>query len=211
MPRDVAGLIEGYHRFRSEDWASEKAEWETLAKGQKPKVLVIACSDSRVDPTQIFDAKPGELFVIRNVANLVPPFETGGGYHGVSAALEFAVTQLKVGEILIMGHASCGGCAAALSQGFKDADKGEGGFVASWISLLDDAREKVVADKGNGPEAQTAMEWEGVRTSIKNLRTFPFVKEREDAGELKLRGAWFGIAEGELRVMQPNEGAFEPA
>jgi len=211
MPRDFAGLIDGYHRFKEEDWPQQKAEWEQLSKGQTPRVLIIACSDSRVDPTQIFDAKPGELFVVRNVANLVPPFDESGGLHGVSAAIEYAVTQLKVEEIVIMGHASCGGVAAALSQGFRDAKPGEGGFVASWISLLDDAREKVASEKGTGPEGQTALEWAGIRASIENLKTFPFVQKALDEGSLKLRGAWFGIAQGELRVLKDEIREFEKA
>ena len=107
--------------------------------------MVIACSDSRVDPTLIFDARPGEMFVVRNVANLAPPFETSGGYHGVSAALEFAVTQLEVEEVLVIGHGFCGGCAAALTGQFDEADHGEGHFIAAWIDMLKDAREIVRA------------------------------------------------------------------
>src|SRR3712207_319015 len=119
-------LISGYRRFREHGWSQQRDRWAQLAEGQSPKVMIIACSDSRVDPTQIFDANPGEMFVVRNVAALVPPFETGGGYHGVSAALEFAVTQLCVEEIVVMGHGFCGGCAAALTGQFANADHGEG-------------------------------------------------------------------------------------
>src|SRR3954462_12279014 len=112
QPADFNGLLEGYRRFRAGDWARQRARWAELAEGQNPRVMVIACSDSRVDPTQIFDTSPGEMFVVRNVANLVPPFETNPGHHGVSAALEFAVTQLEVPEIVVMGHQACGGCSA---------------------------------------------------------------------------------------------------
>ena len=108
-----AELVQGYHRFRDQEWAIERARWETLSAGQSPKVMVIACSDSRVDPAQVFDTSPGEIFVVRNVANLVPPFEPDNAYHGVSAALEFAITQLEVKELVVMGHGYCGGCAAA--------------------------------------------------------------------------------------------------
>jgi len=203
-------MIQGYHRFREHGWDDEVERWEQLSKGQKPEVLLIACSDSRVDPATVLDTAPGEIFVVRNVANLVPPFEAGGGRHGVSAALEYAVTQLKVKEIVVMGHGSCGGVAAALSQGFKDAEPGQGGFVAKWIDLLDDAREKVVAQHGTEGAAVHQLELEGVRTSLENLKTFPFVQEALDKGELKLRGAWFGIAEGDLKVMDES-GEFAKA
>src|SRR6185312_17240829 len=130
---DFADMIEGYHRFRAGECANHRSRWAELAEGQNPRVMVIACSDSRVDPSIIFDASPGEMFVVRNVANLVPPFELGGGRHGVSAALEFAVTQLEVPEIVVLGHGACGGVAASLSQRFKGAPNGQGGFIAHWI------------------------------------------------------------------------------
>ncbi|HWH21849.1 MAG TPA: carbonic anhydrase, partial [Allosphingosinicella sp.] len=142
---DFNALVEGYRHFKATGWSKERARWAQLAEGQSPKVMVIACSDSRVDPGQIFDANPGEMFVVRNVANLVPPFETGGGRHGVSAALEFAVTQLKVEEVIVLGHGFCGGCAAALTGQFDTADHGEGHFIGQWIELLRDAREAVRA------------------------------------------------------------------
>ncbi|MET0270377.1 MAG: carbonic anhydrase [Sphingomonas sp.] len=209
---DFSQLIDGYRRFKSGHWATQRARWETLAKGQDPKVMVIACSDSRVDPTQIFDASPGEMFVVRNVANLVPPFETSTGYHGVSAALEFAVTQLEVPEILVMGHGACGGCKAALSQGFLDTKPGEGGFISDWISLLDKARETVAAKHGTeGPDAARAMEEQAVRVSLDNLRTFPWISEREAAGRLRLHGAYFAISDGNLNVLDPETDSFSPA
>ena len=136
-------MIEGYRRFRETGWKRERERWTDLAAGQSPKVMVLACSDSRVDPTLIFDARPGQMFVVRNVANLAPPFETSGGYHGVSAALEFAVTQLEVEEVLVLGHGSCGGCAAALTGQFDEANHGEGHFIAAWVDILKEAREQV--------------------------------------------------------------------
>jgi carbonic anhydrase len=172
--------------------------------------MVIACSDSRVDPATIFGTRPGEVFVVRNVANLVPPFDPSGGLHGVSAAIEFAVTSLKVEEILVLGHGSCGGVKASLSGALKDAKPGEGGFVAEWIKLLDDARTRVVAEHGTGPEGQTALEQEGVKVSIENLKTFPFVRERLDAGTLTLHGAVFAIDDGKLRILQ-EDGGFDAA
>ncbi|KQT32465.1 carbonate dehydratase [Sphingomonas sp. Leaf412] len=198
-------LIDGYHRFRDTEWQEERERWAELAAGQSPKVMLIACSDSRVEPATIFGSRPGEVFVVRNVANLVPPFDSSGGLHGVSAALEFAVTVLGVEEIVVLGHGACGGVKAALSGDLKDAAPGEGGFVASWIHLLDDARDRVVARHGKGPDGQTALEQEGVRTSLANLMTFPFVKERVEAGKLELRGAIFAIADGKLHVLGEDD------
>jgi len=203
-------MVEGYYRFRGNEWLEERERWTELASGQSPKVMVIACSDSRVDPATIFGSRPGEVFVVRNVAALVPPFETGGGRHGVSAALEFAVTVLQVEEVLVLGHGACGGVKAALSGDLKQAEPGHGGFVAAWIDLLDDAREKVIHEHGQGPEGQTALEQEGVKVSLANLLTFPFVQERVEAGKLRLHGAVFAIADGKLRVLQ-EDGHFEPA
>ncbi|MEH3122377.1 MAG: carbonic anhydrase [Sphingomonas phyllosphaerae] len=208
--RKFHDLIEGYYRFRGNEWIEERESWSKLAEGQEPKVMVIACSDSRVDPATIFGTVPGEVFVVRNVANLVPPFDPSGGLHGVSAALEFAVTVLKVDEILVLGHGQCGGVKASLSGALRDAKPGEGGFVAEWIKLLDEAREKVIAEHGDGPEGQTALEREGVKVSIKNLKTFPFVKERLEDGSLTLHGAVFAIKDGKLNVLQ-EDGHYEAA
>ena len=207
---DFSGLVDGYRRFRGGDWQRQRERWAELAEGQAPKVMVIACSDSRVDPAQIFDVSPGEIFVVRNVANLVPPFEAGGGRHGVSAALEFAVTQLEVPEVVVMGHGACGGCAAALSQTFRGAGPGHGGFIAHWVDMLDEARERVVAAHGTGAAAVREMELEAVRVSLANLRGFPFVAERLADGRLTLRGAHFAIADGVLRLMSES-GGFEAA
>ena len=206
----LTDLIEGYYRFRGTEWLQERERWSELATAQSPKVMVIACSDSRVDPATIFGSRPGEVFVVRNVANLVPPFEATGGRHGVSAALEFAVTKLMVEEILVLGHGACGGINAALTRSLADAEVGEGGFVATWISLLDEARDRVASEHGVGEAGQQALEQEGVRVSIANLLTFPFVRERVEAGTLSIHGAVFAIADGKLRVLGEN-GRFEPA
>lgn len=207
---DFSDMIKGYGRFREHGWVEQRERWEELGRGQSPKVMVIACSDSRVDPMQIFDVAPGEIFTVRNVANLVPPYETTEGYHGVSAAIEFAVTQLKVPEVVVMGHGSCGGCAAALSGGFANAEHGAGGFISDWVGLLGDAADKVKAEFGDAPEAKTEMEHEAVRVSLANLMTFPFVAERVRDGSLKLRGAYFAIMDGVLHVMD-DDGTFKPA
>lgn len=210
MAADFAELIEGYHHFRSTDWERQRDRWASLREGQNPRVMVIACSDSRVDPSQIFDTSPGEIFVVRNVANLVPPFEGDGGRHGVSAALEFAVTQLEVSEVVVMGHGMCGGVHASLTKRFDGAQPGQGGFIAHWVDLLDDARDRIVAEHGTGEAAVRALEMETVRVSLANLRSFPFVAERLADGRLKLKGAYFAISDGILHVMDQT-GAFAPA
>jgi carbonic anhydrase len=208
---DLLQLIEGYRRFREQDWARERERWSELAEGQSPQVMILSCADSRVDPAQIFDARPGEMFVVRNIAALAPPYETTRGYHGVSAALEFAVTQLKVEEILVMGHGLCGGCSAALTGQFDDTEPGEGHFIADWVRMLDGARDKVRAHHHELDRAAFLdMEREAVKVSLANLRTFPWIVEREQAGELQLHGAHFAISEGRLYVLDEAEGEFRP-
>ena len=207
----LSQLIEGYMRFRTNDWERERTRWSQLADGQSPRIMILSCADSRVDPAQIFDARPGEMFVVRNIAALAPPYETTRGYHGVSAALEFAVTQLKVEEILVMGHGLCGGCAAALTGQFDDTQPGEGHFISDWVHMLDDAG-KVVRERHDALDrtAYTDMEQEAVKVSLANLRTFPWIAEREKAGDLKLHGAHFSIAEGRLYMLDEAEENFRP-
>ena len=208
-----ADMIEGYRRFRSGGWQQQRERWEQLAEGQSPKVMIIACSDSRSEPSQIFDTNPGEIFVVRNVAALVPPFETTPGRHGVSAALEFAVQFLHVEEIVVMGHGLCGGCHAALHRSMVGAEPGRGGFIADWIAMLDDASEQVRSDYANidNREAGRAMELAAVRVSLDNLRTFPCIKEKERRGTLRLRGAFFAISDGVLHLLDEATGEFLPA
>ena len=204
-------LIEGYHRFRANKWAHERERWAELAEGQSPQVMILACADSRSDPAEIFDARPGEMFVARNIAALAPPYETSTGFNGVSAALEYAVTQLNVGEILVMGHGKCGGCAAALTGDFDEVPAGEGHFIGDWVRMLGDARDTVRArhEQLDRP-AFLDMEHEAVKVSLANLRTFPWIAEREQAGTLKLHGAHFSISEGRLYVLDEAEGDFHP-
>ena len=148
---------------------------------------------------------------MRNIAALAPPYETSRGYHGVSAALEFAVTQLNVEEILVMGHGLCGGCSAALTGQFDDTEPGEGHFIADWVRMLDGARDLVRAHHRElDREAFLDMEREAVKVSLANLRTFPWIAEREQAGELRLHGAHFAISEGRLYVLDEAEGDFRP-
>jgi carbonic anhydrase len=199
---EYQALLRGYHRFRQDGYDAERRRWASLAEGQAPPVMIIGCCDSRVDPATIFDTEPGQAFILRNVANLVPPFELGGGLHGVSAALEFGVTKLNVRHIVIMGHGSCGGVSAALG-GHGDPDRT---FIDRWIALLDPAVERVKAEQPADP--QRALEFEGVKTSLDNLRSFPFVAEREAAGTLQLHGCHFAIAEGKLWELDETTGDF---
>ncbi|WP_379546736.1 carbonic anhydrase [Qipengyuania sp. DSG2-2] len=209
MP-EFAELLRGYHRFRENSYPQQRARYDELVEqGQHPKLMVIGCSDSRVDPAQIFDVDPGEIFVVRNVAALVPPFETNPGYHGVSAAIEYAVQVLEVKQIVVMGHGMCGGCKAALTGEMDGNPPGEGGFVANWISLLADAREPVAEKFGTkGREAEREMELAAVRLSLRNLLTFPWVKDKVDSGALKLRGAFFAISEGVLHHLEQDDDEF---
>ncbi|WP_133365336.1 carbonic anhydrase [Qipengyuania sediminis] len=202
-------LLDGYRRFHSEAWKEKRERWARLSEGQSPSLLVIACSDSRVDPAQIFDVDPGEIFVVRNVAALVPPFETSPGQHGVSAALEFAIQFLKVRHVVVLGHAMCGGCRVALDQSLRGAAPGEGGFVAQWIAMLDQAREPIAARLGTeGRAAEQAMEHAAVAVSLANLRSFPCVQEKEASGALKLHGSYFSISDGMLHVLDEATATF---
>ncbi|MHA7818376.1 MAG: carbonic anhydrase [Erythrobacter sp.] len=211
MP-EFAELLKGYRRFRSETYPRQKERFEqTITDGQHPKLMIIGCSDSRVDPAQIFDVDPGEIFVVRNVAALVPPFETSPGQHGVSAAVEFAVQMLEVRQIVVMGHGRCGGCQAALTQAFATKDHGEGAFIAKWVDLLSEARAPVARKYGtSGRKAELAMEFAAIRQSLANLRTFPWVADKEASGALKLRGTHFSIKEGVLYSLDEETGEFLP-
>lgn len=203
-------LIGGYRTFLSEHWAVEAERYRKLAEvGQTPRTLIIACSDSRVDPSRIFNARPGELFIVRNVANLVPPFEIHGDYHGTSAAIEFAVRMLQVERILVLGHARCGGI-----RGFLDGRESRttpSTFLEKWIHLLEPAHRKLLAS--GLPEDREArerlMEFTGIAHSIENLTTFPFVSEAVASGKLQLHGGFFDIATGQLRLRDPDSGEFQ--
>ena len=203
-------LLAGYRRFREHRYEAEQTRWRELAEGQSPRAIIIACCDSRTDPATIFDSDPGEIFVVRNVANLVPPFEEGGGRHGVSAALEFAVVQLGVEEVVVMGHERCGGIQAALTGQFHDAPAGEGGFVAKWMSQIEEPAANIAAAHGTGEDAARVLEELAIRISLANLRTFPFIAEREKAGTLRVAGCHFSIGEGQLFMLDEAENSFRP-
>ncbi len=204
-------LLDGYGRYLQKGFARHKETHEHLAiYGQKPDVMVISCCDSRVTPEGIFNVGPGELFVLRNVANLVPPFETDAGHHGTSAAIEYAVTALNVKHVVVMGHAKCGGVHAFRENANAPTLKGD--FIGRWLKLLEPAAISLACmpvDRIDDP--QLAMEYAGVRQSLKNLLTFPFVEQAVADGVLDLHGAWFDIGSGELRVMDPETEAFGEA
>ena len=201
-------LLQGYRNFKSGRFAKEFERYRTLAeRGQTPETMVIACCDSRAAPDLIFDALPGELFVVRNVANLVPPYEPDSQYHSTSAALEFAVQSLKVKHILVLGHGRCGGVKAALDP--ADAPLSPGDFIGKWMELLAPAARAISGNEGmTGVERQTALERISVRYSIDNLRSFPCVSILEKKGRLSLHGAWFDISTGELWIMDAETGDF---
>lgn len=196
-------LLDGYKQFRDTQLAGQAALYRQLAEGQNPKVMLIGCADSRVDPSTIFSAAPGQLFTVRNVANLTPPYEENGGYHGTSAAIEFAVQFLKVEHIVVMGHGQCGGIAASLAAANS---RPAGKFIAHWVEMIADTRDAVMAQNPHAsPEQlQTALEFAAIRHSLNNLQSFPFIQEALAEKRLFLHGAWFAIASGELRWLGPD-------
>ncbi len=202
---EFMALIEGYRRFRNTAYPAQKARFDALSNhGQSPSVMIISCCDSRVDPATVFDTVPGQVFALRNVANLVPPYETGGGLHGASAAIEFGVLGLKVRHIVVLGHAQCGGINAALAG--PDPDAARQSFVDDWMSIIREARAVVI--EGDHADPQHALELDAIKVSLNNLRSFPYIAELETAGMLKLHGAYFGIADGVLHVLDEGAGQF---
>jgi carbonic anhydrase len=194
--KELLRLLSGFRRFREKYFQAENSPYRNLAQGQHPKTLVIGCSDSRVDPAIITSAEPGDLFVVRNVANLVPPYEPGGGHHGVSAAIEFAVNNLKVENVVVLGHRYCGGIRALVSGLNGDGDS----FVERWVSIARPAHFRALATH---PQADLDTlchycELEAIKISIENLRKFPFVAKAEKEGTLSLIGAYFDLEAGRL-------------
>jgi len=200
-------LLDGYRTFREQRLPTEQSRYRDLSvRGQAPETMVIGCCDSRVSPEVIFDAGPGELFVVRNVANLVPPFETGGTYHGVSAALEFGVAALKVKHIVVLGHAQCGGIRAFID---KIQPLSPGDFIGKWMAMFIKPGEVVEQrDRESMQDFTTRIEKAAVFRSLENLMTFPFVRARVEGGEMILHGAYFGVAEGSLFVLDPATKEF---
>lgn len=206
MQNFPSSLLNGYRNFMSGHF--ERERYRSLAEeGQSPKTLVIACSDSRSAPETIFDAGPGELFVIRNVANMVPPYEPDGQLHATSSALEFAVLALNVTDIVVLGHGRCGGVKAALDPNAEPLSPGN--FIGHWMSLVKSAAKQIQSNEVMTPaERQTALERVSIRNSLTNLRSFPEIRRRETEGQLQLHGAWFDISTGELWVMDSASGDF---
>lgn len=207
-------LVEGYEVFLGGRFRSEQARYRTLAiKGQKPTTLVIGCSDSRVAPEAIFDAGPGELFVLRNVAGLVAPYEPDGHFHGASAALEYAVMALKVEHIVVLGHGQCGGVRAYAEEVLNpDAPPlSHGDFIGKWIAMLAPAVERLgrapdLAD----PDYVRRLEFESIKQTLINLRSFPMVQVLEHRGYLRLHGAYFSVMDGKLLALDEETGGFRP-
>ncbi len=198
-------MLEGHWRFRRDRHAPDKGRYQQLAElGQAPSAMVIACSDARVDVSAIFDAEAGELFILRNVANLVPPYEPEGMYHGTSAAIEYAVLVLKVPHLIVLGHSRCGGV-DTYRQKVRDKVP-EQGFIGRWLTLLDDVKVLEAEVFAHGDEA--AFEFAAIRSSLANLRTFPFIREREKAGQLALHGLHFDLASGSLIALDEALGKF---
>lgn len=206
-------LEKGYRSFLEKRFASERARYQELAAEQKPSIMVIGCVDSRVSPEVIFDAAPGEILVARNVANLVPRYEPptaenkADSQHGTSAALEFAVSALRVRDIVVLGHAFCGGIKAFASD---DAPLSSSDFIGRWMSQIAPAADAITAPKEDWESYLRQLEFASVELSLKNLMTFPFVKAAVEKGELSLHGAYFGVASGRMLVRNNKTGAFEP-
>jgi carbonic anhydrase len=202
-------LIDGYNAFASGRLPREQDRYRELAeRGQSPQIMVIGCCDSRVSPEVIFDASPGELFVVRNVANLIPPYSPDGAYHGVSAALEFGVGALRVKHIVVLGHAHCGGVRAFAEE---HAPLSPGDFIGKWMSLIAPAAEKL-GGRAEVPLAEylTRLEQASVANSLDNLMTFPRLAILIEKGKVATHGAYFGVATGDLSVLDRASGEFKP-
>jgi carbonic anhydrase len=203
-------LVDGYAAFLEGRFPQESERYRRLGEdGQSPKTMVISCCDSRVSPEVIFDVGPGEFFIVRNVANLVPPYAPDGSQHGTSAALEFAVQALRVTDIVVLGHARCGGIRAAVAEDAEPLSPGD--FIGKWMSMIAPAIDRVGP---RGPRSMDdylrALEHGSVVNSLANLRTFPCVRILEERGKLKLHGAFFGVATGVLSVLDEATGEFRP-
>jgi carbonic anhydrase len=209
--KDVLKLLAGFRRFRERYFLQPNSLYSKLSvRGQSPKTLVIGCSDSRVDPAIITSADPGDLFVVRNVANLVPPFETSVGFHGVSSAIEFAVVNLKVENVIVLGHRQCGGIRALIMD---DGSSRQKGFVQSWMQIAVDARERVMKRAETEPMDEEALcrcgEMEAIKTSIRNLRTFPFVVDAVKERGMNLLGIYFDLENGDICEWNESVDKFE--
>jgi carbonic anhydrase len=206
-------LADRYRGWRAVRFEENRTWYQRLAEeGQRPRAMVVTCCDSRVDVAAVFGAEPGDLFLVRNVANLVPPYEPDHMRHGTSAAVEYAVAALKVSHLVVLGHSHCGGVQACHDMCAGEAPDlmAETTFVGRWMSLLSPAYERVAAAHADRPARLRALEEESVLTSLRNLETFPFVKQAIDEGRLTLHGAWIDIADGRLFVFDTDDRRFHP-
>ncbi|MBK6974899.1 MAG: carbonic anhydrase [Candidatus Methylophosphatis roskildensis] len=206
--KDVARFIAGFERFHEKYFSEDRALFEQLKHGQNPKALIVACADSRVDPALLTGAEPGDVFVVRNVANLVPPYEPGGSFASVPAALEFAVLSLGIEHIIVLGHGQCGGIRALMGGTDSQTE-----FIGKWVGIARRARERVLAELPSKPLAlqERACEQAGILVSLENLMTYPWIAQRVEAGAIHLHGWYFDIAAGALMHYEPARNAFEPA
>lgn len=205
---DVTKFITGIANFQQQHFGENPELANTLLSGQKPQALLIGCCDSRVDPALLTDSAPGDLFILRNIANLVPPYTKSDDYHGVSSSIEYAVCFLKVSDIIILGHSNCGGIDALMDS----ADGEEAGeFIGKWVNIAASARDKVLADMADEPREKQARccEKEAILVSLKNLMTFPWVKERVAKGQLCLHGWYYNMGTGQLRYYNQLTGEYE--
>jgi carbonic anhydrase len=205
--RDIKKFISGFRNFRNEYFCREDAPFELLCRGQSPTTMVIACSDSRTDPSFIMQCEPGEIFVVRNVANIVPPYERDAGYHGVSSAIEYAVKVLQISNLIVLGHSLCGGIDALM----HDDKVRHTEFLYKWLSVMGPVREEVVDHFGEvNKKSCTACEMAGILQSLRNLLTFPWITERVEAGALNLHGWYFDMESGQLLSYLRQTKTFEP-
>jgi carbonic anhydrase len=202
----IRRFAQGYRGFRQNYFEENRQLFQQLSDGQAPKVMLVGCCDSRVEPALILDAGPGDLFIVRNIANLIPPYEPDMHHHGTSAALEFAVKNLGVSHIVVMGHAECGGIRAALAGEVG----GETQFIGTWVSMISPIRDAVLKEAGDRPQAeqQRLLEQRSIVRSLQNLDSFPFVVERVQSGDLFVHGWYFDIHSGDLLAYDPATGAF---
>lgn len=200
-------LIEGFKKFRETYYEDHRDLFDTLAQGQAPRAMIVSCCDSRVDPTLIFNTSPGDVFVVRNVANLVPPYAPSPELHGTSAALEFAVKGLGVEHIIVLGHSRCGGVRALL-----EGRAAAGEFIGPWMAIARSARERAIAStRGEPPEVtQRCCEHETLKVSLSNLMTFPYIRERVLAGRMSLHAWYFDLEQASLMRLDERFGGFEP-
>lgn len=205
---DISTFVEGFSRFQEKYFSAEDSIFNQLRQGQNPSTLVISCCDSRTDPGMLMGAHPGDIFVVRNVANLVPPYSNGAEMPGIRADIEFAVKGLNVSNIIVLGHSSCGGIRALMDG--EGITRNQFEFIGRWVTIARDARERVMRELADQPDAvqSRACEHWAIALSLRNLTTFPWIKEKVEAGTLKLYGWYFDIQAGELLAYSPEKDAF---